>query len=109
MKEDKQTPEQVAADRAAETAEEPVLKPATKRKLRKLGWIIMPLGLLMMIGGSAVQVYIYFISGGTDTTRHPHLMVWAGIIATIGIIMLVAGLGMRLTGSFKAEEESVDK
>lgn len=76
----------------------------TRKRLRKIGGILFPLGIVIMVLGSGVQVFIYLSSGGTEVARAPLVMVWAGIFATLGITMIVAGYAMKLVSRFRDEE-----
>jgi len=84
--------------------EQPRIDPGLKQKLSRLGNWLFPLGIVALLAGSSLQVFIYLASGGTEMTKQPRLLVWGGILAAIGIVMLVAGFAMRIIGSYKQEE-----
>jgi len=84
--------------------EQPRIDAELKRKLARLGNWLFPAGILALLIGSSLQVFIYLASGGTEMTKQPRLLVWGGILAAIGIVMLVAGFAMRIVGNYKQED-----
>ena len=81
----------------------------TKAKLVKLGGIVFPAGIVLLVIGTVIQVSLFITSEGKAPSGDPSGMVWGGIIAAIGIPAIVGGKIMQMIGKWeheKVEEET---
>ena len=80
------------------------LSAETKAKLIKYGGIVFPLGIVLLVIGTAIQITLFINSEGRAPSGSPSGMVWGGIIAALGIPAIVGGKIMQVVGKWEHEE-----
>lgn len=81
------------------------LKAETKAKLVKIGGIVFPVGIALLLLGTGIQIAMFIMSEGDPQIGTSHSMTWAAILAALGIPAIVGGWIMRMIGTWEHEDE----
>jgi hypothetical protein len=82
---------------------------STRTRLRTIGKVLFPVGIVVIVAGTIVQIGVYIASGGAVATHNPSAMIWGGIITALGIIVTVGGKACQMVGEWKSEPQEPEE